>query len=285
VSRRQLLRCGLSGNAIDRWLAQGRLCRIHPGVYALGHQALCEEGRLTAALLYAGPGVALSHATAAWWWRLVPFAPRVVQISAPGDSRSIGGIRVFHPRLVERVAHRGMPVTTVPRTLLDLAAVTTFAELRRTLAEAAYRRLLDAPAAEAQLGRGRRGSAALRRGLEAHMPRLAKTLSVLEERFLALCESSGIVLPEVNETICGLKVDALWREQRLVVELDGYAAHGGRAAIEQDRGRELRLRAAGYVVLRYTWQQVTGHPLQVTADLRAALAARELSASAPAKRG
>ena len=112
-----------------------------------------------------------------------------------------------------------------------------------------------------------------------------RPLSVLEERFLALCESSGIVLPEVNETICGLKVDALWRDQRLVVELDGYAAHGGRAAIEQDRGRELRLRAAGYVVLRYTWQQVTGHPLQVTADLRAALAARELSASAPARRG
>jgi hypothetical protein len=276
VGRRQLLRCGLSGSAIDRWLAQGRLRRIHPGVYALGHSALREEARLTAALIYAGPGAVLSHASAAWWWQLVPSAPGFVQISALGDRGSIRGVRVFHPRLVEPVGHRGMPVTAVPRTLLDLAGIVTFAELRRALSEADYRRLLDPRAVEAQLGRGRLGSGALRRGLEAHMPRLAKTLSVLEERFLALCESSGITLPEVNETICGLRVDALWREQRLIVELDGYAAHGSRAAIERDRRRELTLRSAGNVVLRYTWEQVTEQPEQVVADLRLALSATSL---------
>ena len=75
VGRRQLLRCGLSGSAIDRWLAQGRLRRIHPGVYALGHSALREEARLTAALIYAGPGAVLSHASAAWWWQLYPQLP------------------------------------------------------------------------------------------------------------------------------------------------------------------------------------------------------------------
>jgi hypothetical protein len=95
VGRRQLLRCGLSGSAIDRWLAQGRLRRIHPGVYALGHSALREEARLTAALIYAGPGAVLSHASAAWWWQLVPSAPGFVQISALGDRGSILGSACF----------------------------------------------------------------------------------------------------------------------------------------------------------------------------------------------
>src|SRR5206468_2766374 len=94
VSRGQLSRCGLSDGAIDRWLANGRLRRIHPGVYALGHRALRQEAQLTAALLHAGPGAALSHASAAWWWQLSPSAPVVVQVSAPGDRRSIRGVRI-----------------------------------------------------------------------------------------------------------------------------------------------------------------------------------------------
>jgi very-short-patch-repair endonuclease len=100
---------------------------------------------------------------------------------------------------------------------------------------------------------------------------LARTLSVLEERFLSLCERSGIPPPEVNPKVAGLMVDALWRRARVVVELDGHAAHTGAPAMERDRGRDLRLRAAGYEVLRYTWHQVTREPQAVVADLRAAL--------------
>ena len=103
------------------------------------------------------------------------------------------------------------------------------------------------------------------------MPELARTYSVLEERFLALCERSGIEMPEVNVSIEGMLVDAVWRRQRVAVELDGYQAHGSRAAIERDRTREMALRAAGFSVLRYTWQQVTEEPEQVVADLRAAV--------------
>jgi hypothetical protein len=147
----------------------------------------------------------------------------------------------------------------------------SFRDLRRALAEADYRRLLDPTAVRDMVRRGQPGSAALRRALAAHNPRLALTFSVLEERFLELCESAGLPQPEVNVPVEGLVVDALWPERRLVVELDGHMAHGTAAAIERDRHRELILRAAGYRVLRYTWRQVTVRPDLVVADLRPVL--------------
>nr|MBA2256880.1 DUF559 domain-containing protein [Thermoleophilaceae bacterium] len=125
--------------------------------------------------------------------------------------------------------------------------------LRRALAEADYRRLVDLDAVAALTGRGVPGSAALRAAVARHRPELALTRSVLEQRFLELCEAEGITLPRINATVCGLEVDALWEEQRVIVELDGHAAHATAAAVERDRRRELRLRAAGFVVLRYTW--------------------------------
>jgi hypothetical protein len=140
------------------------------------------------------------------------------------------------------------------------------------LAEAEYRRLLDLDAVCALLGRGRPGSANLRAALRRHQPRLALARSVLEERFLALCESARLPLPECNARVEGLTVDMFWRGPRVIVELDGHDAHDSRARIERDRRRELRLRAAGFIVLRYTWEQVTREPKLVAADLRLALA-------------
>ena len=159
-------------------------------------------------------------------------------------------------------------MTPVARTLVDLASMITPRQLRRALAEADYRGLLDPVELLSALGKGRGGSRALRAALDAHIPQLAETLSVLEERFLELCSSGRLPLPEVNARIGRMRVDALWHEQRLVVELDGTAAHGGRAAIKRDRERELALRAMGFQVIRYTWDQVTKRPDQVIADLR-----------------
>jgi predicted transcriptional regulator of viral defense system len=271
ISARQLLDCGLSRSTIARWKARGRIHQIHPHVYAVGHTSLNVEGRLRAALLYAGPGAALSHTTAAWWWQLLEARPQRIHVAAGGRRPSLPDVRVHHPRRVEGTTERGLPVTTVPRTLLDLASILPFAALRRALAEAEYRRLLDRAAVESVLRHGHSGSATLRSALDRHLPRLARTLSPLEERFLALCETHGIPLPEVNARIEGLMVDALWRDRRLAVELDGHAAHATPAAIERDRNRDLTLRGAGYRVHRYTWQQVTEQPDQVATDLRAAL--------------
>jgi len=271
VSRAQLRSIGFTDSAISRWEAAGRIHRLLPSVYALGHRAIDDEGRLRAALLYAGDSAALSHVTAAAWWGLLGVGPGWIHVSQPGQRSSTRGVVVHHPRQVERTTHKGLPVTTVPRTLLDIASMVPFGRLRRALAEVEYQGLADLDHVASIAGRGRVGSRALTRALMLHRPELARTLSELEERFLALCERYGIPLPEVNVTICGLMVDALWCEQRVVVELDGLASHSSAAAIGRDRGRDLTLRAAGYVVLRYTWQQVTREAELVAADLRTAL--------------
>jgi hypothetical protein len=163
-------------------------------------------------------------------------------------------------------------VTSVGQTLLDVASACSFDVLRRAVAEADHLRLLDLEAIDAILGRGRPGSAALRKALDRHRPQYARTLSPLEDLFLDLCRARGIPLPEVNAWVDGFMVDALWRAQCVVVELDGGAAHATVARMEEDRHRDMALRAAGYLVVRYTWRQVAGTPERVAADLQALLA-------------
>jgi very-short-patch-repair endonuclease len=160
-------------------------------------------------------------------------------------------------------------VTTVSRTLLDLASSVPFNALRRALAEAEYRRLVELEEVGAVLGRGQPGSAALR----MHAPELARTRSRLDERFLDLCESYRIARPEVNVQVHGFTVDAIWRDQGLVVELDGGAAHGTYSAVARDRQRDLALREKGFRVRRYSDEQVSERPGRVAADVLAALAA------------
>jgi very-short-patch-repair endonuclease len=142
-----------------------------------------------------------------------------------------------------------------------------FYRLRKALAEAEYLRLVRLDDVERVLGRGRPGSAALRSALEQHRPQLAQTRSVLEERFVRLCEAHSLSPSDVNASIEGLTVDALWRKRKLVVELDGLASHATPAGMEEDRRRDLVLRRAGYTVLRYTWRQIADHPELVVADL------------------
>lgn len=223
---------------------------------------------MAAALFYAGSGAALCGVTAAWWLGMLHAQPRLLHVTAPGKRRSLRKVRVHRRRRYERVWHKRFPVTPPAQTLLDIAHVLRFTELRRALAEAEYLKLVTLDEVEAVLGRGKPGSAALRVALDCHRPELAKTRSALEEKFLLLCEHHSLPPPGVNVWIGGWLVDAAWFDQRIVVELDGYAAHGTPAALEADRRRDLGLRAAGYTVVRYSWQQVTETPELVLADLR-----------------
>jgi predicted transcriptional regulator of viral defense system len=268
MSSAQLRSLGLTRAAISRWASTGRLHRIHPHVYALGHPALSLTGRIWAALLYAGPDAVLSHTTAAWTWRLIDTGPTRIHLTVPGRRPSLPGVRVHHSRSVERAEHRDLPVTPVPRTLIDLASQVSARQTRRALAEADFLGVLSIGDVKAALTRARPGSAALRAALQRHMPQLAQTLSRLEERFLELCDSAGIPLPEVNGKVGAMRVDALWRERRVAVELDGGPAHGGAAAMKRDRRRELALRSMGFVVVRYSWEQIVRRPSEVAADLR-----------------
>jgi predicted transcriptional regulator of viral defense system len=268
ISRGQLEKCNVAGSAITRWMKAGHLHRVHPHVYALGHRALSIEGRLHAALLYAGRGAALSHTTAAWVWSLIETEPQQIHLVTRDRRLPLPDVRVHRRRRIDAVQRRGFPLTSVAATLLDLAATLSFRQLRRALAEADYRGVLDVRETAAALGRGRRGSRALRQALDIHLPQFAETLSALEDRFLELCETAGLPLPDVNARVGSMRVDALWRHERVAVELDGSAAHSGWAAISRDRRRELALRQVGYRVVRYTWEQVTARPADVVGDLR-----------------
>ena len=267
MSWAQIVGLGVDDKAIVVWERQGYLHRVLPRVYAVGHRAASYEADLASALLYAGPGAALSHATAAHWLGLLEQPPRNIHVSTPRRCRSRRGIAVHGERVLHRLWHRRLPLTPLPQLLLDLAATEPRRRLRMALANADYRGLLDARAVDAELGRGRRGSARLRAALAEHMPRLARTKSGLEVAFLELCESAGISLPETNKRVAGWEVDALFRAQRIAVELDGYGNHRTPAQIERDRRKELALRRAGMRPVRYSGDQLDERA-EVLADLR-----------------
>jgi predicted transcriptional regulator of viral defense system len=272
IHRRQLAACGADDAMIARWIGDGRLHRLHRGVYAVGHPAIPTEGRLVAALFFGGTRATLSHDTAAWWWRLVKDVPEgPVHVSVPGRRRSTDGVQIHCRRSLDRTWHRRLPVATVPQTLLDLASSTPIDRLRLLLAEAEYRTRVDLREVEAVLRRGFPGSAALRDALARRLPQLARCRSELERRFLLLCEAAGIPLPEVNVRYRGFTIDAMWRAERVAVELDGLDGHRTPAQLEQDHQRDLVLRAGGFTVVRYTWHQVTQLAAEVEADVREAL--------------
>ncbi len=270
IAHWQLEHCGVSTSAISRWAASGRLHRIYPRVYAVGHRAIPTEGRLLAAVLYAGPGAALSHASAANRWQLIPYLPDPTDVRSRRRRRSLTDVRVHHTREVERVMHRGLRVTPVAKTLLDFASVAALERVRKAVAEADFLRLLDLKAIDARTGVGRPGSANLNRALHLHRPEYARSASPLEDLLLDLCRSHRIPFPEVNVELCGYRVDALWRSERVVVEVDGKPGHDTHGQRERDHDRDLALRAAGHRVHRYTWRQVTTRAA-VAADIRRAL--------------
>jgi hypothetical protein len=269
-----------------RWRSSGQLHVVHTAVFSLGHPSIPIEGRLVGALLHAGPDAVLSHATAAWWWDLIDDQPPVIEVSTESWARSCPGVIVHHRRSLDPTRHRHptrhrrFPITSVAQALLDYAGQADLIKVRRALAQADYLRLLDLMAVEAVLGQGKPGAKRLRQALKRHQPRLAHARSWLETVFVPLCESAGLPLPELNARVAGWTVDALWREKQLVVELDGYDNHSTRAQIERDRCKELALRAAGFQVIRYTWEQVVHQPERVGADLATALGEPHRSATA-----
>jgi len=267
IGHRQLLDCGITRHTIVRWVAAGRLYVRYPGVYTLGHRALPIEGELTAALLAAGPGALLSHATAAWWWGLIEHQPTIIEMSVPTQRHCPDGLKLYRRPNLTTDRHRRLPVTTPIQTVLDFASNATVENTRRALAQGEYKRRINIEAVQKALGRGRPGSATLRQALHRHQPQLARTRSELEKAFIALCEWADIPVPEFNTHLHGYLVDAVWREHRVVVELDGLDAHHTAAQIENDHERDLVMRQNGCQTRRYTWTQITKKRKQVVADL------------------
>jgi very-short-patch-repair endonuclease len=219
----------------------------------------------------------LSHGTAAWWLGLTNRVPPVIHVSTPRRAVSPPGVLVHGRRTLERTWHRALPIPSLPEVLLDYASTHSEDDIRYVLAQAEYHGYLQLE--DVRLRQGKPGSAKLREALKRHQPQLAHTRSEFERRMLYLCEDHGIPIPTFNKWLHGHLVDAVWPEQRVVVECDGEDAHSRWAQIQSDHDRDLTLRAAGFTVLRYTWPQLTQRPDQVAADITRALSPTAPSAA------
>lgn len=259
-------------------MAAGKLQRVHHGVYAVGLAPISIEGTYMAAVLACGPKAVLSHRSAADLLGLRPCSRRAVDVTAPGRAgKERKGIDVHRATgLDDRdvTTVRGIPITTVARTLLELAATIDRTALERAIEQAEKLRIFDLTAVVDAISRAgnRRGATALREATAAYTPEPAFTRSELEKRFLALCRTTGVPMPRTNNATKGDEVDFTWPDRRLMVEADSIRHHGTRAAFERDRRRDQQLTAAGWRVVRFTWRQLDETPVEVAATLRSLLA-------------
>jgi very-short-patch-repair endonuclease len=277
IGREQLVEVGVPVRTIERWVDGGRLHRVHREVFAVGYPRIGEAGRRWAAVLAYGEGALLSHRSAAALWGLSRQRPELIDVTAPMGRQGVrrrDGIFIHRGRLYreDRVARGGLPVTTVARTLFDLAEFVTLKRLESAWEEADRLNLLYLREVEAVCERGY-GRRALRpiRALLAEARAVEITRSPLEDDFAAFCRMHRLPPPVFNTTVLDYEVDALWPRQKVAVELDSWSFHGHRAAFERDRARDTVLQVAGYRTLRITHRRLHNESAIVLNQLRALL--------------
>jgi very-short-patch-repair endonuclease len=251
VTFAQLLACGLTVRMIERRVAAGHLHRVYRGVYAVGHTALSNEGRWMAAVLAGGDRAVLSHLSAAEHWGLLKATTGAIHVSIPkaGGRSQRRGLIIHRPSslISAEITVRGaITVTTPARTIADLRRSTDPEVVRRAIRQANFYGL--------DIGNDGGDDAGER--------------SELERRFLRLCSRRHLPRPEVNRPIGPYTVDFVWPLPRVCVETDGWNAHRGRQAFEDDHARDLFLQSQGYRVLRFTWRLIENDPASVAEVLR-----------------
>jgi hypothetical protein len=279
VARFQLLELGFGETAIKVRLANGWFHRLHGEVYAVGHLRLGQRSPWWAALLAYGRGTVLSHRTAAVLWDIRRSRKGPIDVTAPGGRQGIErreGIWVHRCQLKteDREIRDGFPVTTVARTVFDLAEVSSYEELKKTAEAADRRNLLQLRELEevCERGRGRRALKPVRR-LLAELAAPDEGRSPLEIRFAAFVRLYRLPVPMQNVEVLGHEVDALWPSAKLIVELDSWEHHGHRAAFERDRARDPKLLIAGYRTIRVTHRRLDREAEQLAVEIRQLLAA------------
>jgi very-short-patch-repair endonuclease len=275
VSTDQLRSLGLDASAVYRLSAAGWLHSLHRGVYAVGHVKLTVGGRYMAAVLACGSDAALSHRSAADLWNLRRSRGQI-EVTVPRGRAGASGLRVHRCRSsspADFTSIEGIRVTSVARTLLDVAAVLRPKDLEFAIDRAERSELFDLAAIDDVLtrARGRKGAKALRRAVASYRP--TRTRSELERRFEDLIRSSNLPLPQFNVLLEGHQytheVDAHWPAHKLVVELDGFEFHRTRRDREKDASKDADLELAGLRVMRLTWDQVTLEARSTTRRLQA----------------
>ena len=280
MSRSQLLGLGLSRDQVQDRAAGGRLHRIHRGVYAVGHRKLSLKGVWMSAVLACGAGAVLSHRAALALWDLRTSESGLIDVTVPGRSRQRGraGIRVHKSEVFtenDRAEVDGIPVTSLAWTVVDYAAITNQRQVRLVLEALERRRIYLGRELDELLQRtpNRTGGKTLRKAITEITGPAPWLQSELEETFRELIRASDLPGYEANVLVEGELVDALWRHERVIVELDGFAFHKSRAQFEADRLRDAKLTVAGYRVLRITQQRLQHEPEAMLDDLRKLLSA------------
>jgi very-short-patch-repair endonuclease len=268
ATRSQLRALGLGRGAIEHRIALGRLLAIHRGVYAVGHRVRTREATWMAGVLACGDEALLSDRCSAALWGVRRWAPSRPEVTVPTQRRRPGiAVHVRRTMPTERAVHRGIPVTSLARTIVDLAHTLDADELERVVREAEFQRRLDVAAVRASLAR--RPSRVLADLLQRRSP----TQSRHEDRLLRICRRFGLPAPLTQQRIGARTVDFLWPEARLVVEVDSWDAHGTATAFQNDRSASNALQLAGYVVLRFTDVDLARDPGRVAAAIDRALRA------------
>ncbi|HEY2162242.1 MAG TPA: DUF559 domain-containing protein [Solirubrobacteraceae bacterium] len=276
VTHSQLLDSGISRHRIYQAIKVGTLHRRHSGVYVVGHLALAPYANEAAALLACGEAAVISHRSAAWLWGLLSERPTEVDVTLIGSQcRPKQGIRRHRvKRLDDRSLRRrhGLPATSPARTVIDLAAEASDAELERAIAEGRAQGLIREGELERALEEAgtRPGTGRLRALLRAEGdPGITRSEG---ERILRrYLRAAGLAQPVTNRKVGRWEPDFLWREERVIVELDSWPFHRDRRAFERDRRKDMAMRDAGYTVIRITGRQLKDEPLMVIAHIARAL--------------
>jgi very-short-patch-repair endonuclease len=287
----QLLALGLSARAVRDRVASGRLHRIHRGVYAVGRRDVTIKGKWMAAVLACGDGALLSHESAATLHGLLNARAGRVHVTVPRRTTvARAGIRVHRSTCLvpeDRDEVDEIPCTSVPATLLGIAATAPPNVLESACNQAEIERVLDMRAIGELLDRrrGHPGALRLHAALATDGLGLGRTKSKLEKRFLRLARETGLPAPAVNAwmPIPGeeMQCDFVWHRERLVVEVDGWETHRTRRAFHEDRRRDRLLRLAGWEVVRFTYRDVDRDPDHVVAVVCAVLERRLALAAQP----
>ena len=269
VTMRQLLVAGMSRTGVRRRVEKGLLHRQHRGVFRVGHRAPSTEADYLAAVLACGERAILSGWAAAFIYGLFKRAAPRPEVTTPMDRRVPGVLthRIRHLHVDEATTYRGIPITTVPRTVVDLAATLSLDALARACHEAQVRHRITGPMVDAVLARRPNvtGAGKLR---EIFHGEVRITLSKLERDFLSVLQAAGLPLPQTNRLAGGRYVDCRWPEHQVTVELDSYRYHHTRHAWNQDRRRAREARARGDEFRRYTYGDLTEDRSLMLAELR-----------------
>ncbi len=269
ITLAQLFELGLTQDAVSGRVRDGRLTRVHQGVFAVGRVTLDARARWKAATLACGAGAVVSHLSAGGLWGVWAENAGRPHVTMAGNGRLghtgivMHRMRQMHPDDAAEVD--GIPVTSLELTCLHLGTMLGQRSLERSIVKAARNPLFSVDRALALCDRSSRrpGVKPFRRVIARDLTAEMHSLSELELRFVEVLRHKGIRMPEVNHNVEALMVDAVWHDSRVVVELDGFEFHKLPRDLRRDNARTTKLVLAGYRVIRFTWDDVVGDPASV----------------------